>query len=217
MRTWQVNSLPCLLAPAACHFEINLRQYQDQAMTWKTTGPTDRENWKIPLSPDPLEQAVVLVVAWAFAGGLLYGLSLLEGGLRPFWYVLVLPFPLIVSFHSLRGLTGCNGQLELQADGFWRTTPQGRKLFLHWDRVEKFGVGIFGDPLVTGVGVSVPEFAFIDDIGERRIERLSGNLPLPAEKLAGILEFARQEAEKGWPNPPANLKDLVSQAAIPGS
>lgn len=186
-------------------------------MMQKTTCSTDRKNWKISLSPNPLEQAVVLLVVWVFAGGLLYGLSLLEGGLRPFWYVLVLPFPLIVSFYSLRGLTGHNGKLELQADGFWRTTPQGKKLFLHWDRVENFGVGIFGDPLVTGTGVSVAEFAFIDDIGERRIERLSGNLPLPADKLAGLLEFARQEAAKGWPNPPANLKDLVSQAAIPGS
>lgn len=56
-------------------------------------APTERKNWTISLSPDPLEQAVVLVVVWTFSGGLLYGLSLLEGGLRPFWYALVLPFP----------------------------------------------------------------------------------------------------------------------------
>lgn len=183
-------------------------------MTRKTTGPTGRKDWKISLSPDPLEQAVVLVVVWTFSGSLLYGLSLLEGGLRPFWYVLVLPFPLIVSFYSLRGLTGRNGQLELQADGFWRTAPDGERLFLRWDRVEKFGVGILGDPVVAGIGVSVPEFAFIDEDDERKVERLSGNLPLSAERLAGLLEFARHEAARGWPNPPGDLKALISQAAI---
>lgn len=183
-------------------------------MIQKVTGSTGRKNWKISLSPNPSEQAIVLVVAWAFAGGLLYGLSFLEGDLRPFWYVLVLPFPLVVSFYSLRGLTGRNGQLELQADGFWRTTPDGEKLFLHWDRVEKFGVGVFGDPVVTGSGVSVPEFAFIDEDDERKVERLSGNLPLSAERLAGLLEFARREAARGWPNPPGDLKALISQAAI---
>jgi len=183
-------------------------------MAHMIAAPTERKNWTISLSPDPLEQAVVLVVVWTFSGGLLYGLSLLEGGLRLFWYALVLPFPLIVSFYSLRGLTGRNGQLELQADGFWRTAPHGEKLFLHWDRVEKFGVGVFGDPVVTGSGVSVPEFAFIDEDDERKVERLSGNLPLSAERLAGLLEFARHEAARGWPNPPGDLKALISQAAI---
>lgn len=181
------------------------------------TVSTDRKKWKVSLSPNPLEQAIVLVVAWAFAGGLLYGLSVLEGGLRLFWYILVLPFPLVVSFFSLRGLAGRNGQLELQADGFWRTTPNGERLFLRWDRVEKFSVGVFGDPVATGIGVSVPEFAFIDDANERRVERLSGNLPLSAERLAELLEFARKEAAKGWPNPPDDFNALIRQASIPGS
>ncbi|BAQ16609.1 hypothetical protein GL4_1151 [Methyloceanibacter caenitepidi] len=181
------------------------------------TSSKDPRDWKISLSPNPLEQAILLAVVWAFAGGLLYGLSLLEGGLGPLWYVIVLPFPLIVSFYSLRGLTGHNGQLELQPDGFWRTTTNGRKLFLPWDRVEKFYVGVFGDPGVSDSGVPVLGFAFVDGSGERRVEHLSGNLPLSAEKLAGILEFARQEAAKGWPNPPESLKDLISRVAVPGS
>lgn len=170
------------------------------------------EDWRISLAPDPLQQLIVLAVVWLFGGGTLYVLSAVEGELSTFWYFIVLPFPLIVSFYALRGLSGTNGRMELRPDGFWRTTPQGQNLFISWDRVESFGIGIFGDPVITGTGVAVPEFAYRDDTGNRMVDNLPANLPMSAEKLVMIMEYAQLEAAKDWPHPPVNLQDLIKAA-----
>ncbi|EKF16864.1 hypothetical protein [Nitratireductor pacificus] len=180
-------------------------------MTRETTRPAGQKSWKISLKPDPRQQVFLMAVAWLFTLGPLWSLSLLQEGLTPLLSAIVLLFPLIVSYYALCSLTGRNGQLDLQRDGFWRTTTDGRERFVRWDQVETFGVGIFGDPVVTGTGVAVPEFAFVDDDGTRTIERLPGNLPLSAERLVRLLEFARREASSGWPNPPASLADLMSR------
>lgn len=183
-------------------------------MPQKQANKTNLNNWKISLSPHPVQQLILIAIVWLFSGATLYLLSFTEGGVTPFWYVIVLPFPLIISLYALRGIIGNNGTLELQADGFSWVTPHGKKRFINWKQLEAFGIGIFGDPVVTETGVAVPEFAYRDDTGNRKVERLPTNLPVSAEKLVMIMNYAHGEAQKGWPSPPESYKNLSESATL---
>lgn len=181
------------------------------SQTIRNTGNND---WRISIAPNPVQQLIVIVIVWMFGLGILYGISRLDGQLSPMWYLLVLPFPLVISFYALRGISGANGRMELRSDGFWRTAPSGESLFVYWDQVENFRMGVFGDPIVTDVGVAVPEFEYVDGAGTRTVERLPTNLPLSAEKFVMIMNYAHGEAKKGWPIPPDSYKALCVEATL---
>ena len=127
-------------------------------------------------------------------------------------WVLILPFPLMVSWYCFQSLVHGNGCLRLEPEGFWRSLTGNRREFIRWDRVVRFGTGVFGDPLVTRTGVAVAEFEYYDATGTLQTDRLANNLPYSGERLARLMEYARLQAAHGWPEPPASLADLKAAA-----
>lgn len=168
--------------------------------------------WRITLAPSVSGLFAVIALSWAFAGLALWLLDMADGGVGPVGYALILPFPLVVTWYGLNGIGRGNGRLDLERDGFWQTLDDGERRFVRWDRVEAFRTSVFGDPVVTGTGVEVAEFAWVDADDQRQVTRLANSLPYAAGKLARLLEHARREAGRGWPEPPADLAALARAA-----
>lgn len=176
------------------------------------TAVSPAAHWHIDIVPVKSGQWVVLLAVWIFAGVALGLWYLAEGRLGPISWALILPFPVIITWYALQSLFADSGRLRLEPAGFWRTLPDNRREFVHWDRVERFGIGLFGDPVVTGMGVVVAEFSYVDEAGNRHVDRLTNSLPYSGEQLAQLMEYARRQAALKWPAPPASLNDLAKSA-----
>ncbi|RFP91123.1 hypothetical protein DZK27_02330 [Rhodobacteraceae bacterium 63075] len=105
--------------------------------------------------------------------------------------------------------------MRLEPDGFWRSLPGRDREFIPWDRVVAFRTGVFGDPLVTRTGVAVAEFEYHETNGALKTDRLANNLPYSGERLAQLMEHARQQAALGWPERPVSLAGLAESALDP--
>lgn len=176
------------------------------------TDASPRPDWHIEIAPAKAVLLLVLVAMWGFAGVVLGLWYLGVGDVGLVAWALVLPFPVIISWSILAGLFAGNGRIRLEPDGFWRTVSDGRREFIRWDRVERFGTGLFGDPVETGTGVVVAEFSHTDEAGTHHIDRLANNLPYTGHVLAQVMEYARRQAALGWPAPPAGVADLAAAA-----
>lgn len=171
-----------------------------------------KRNWQIVMTPAKGGLWLALLVAWTFAGGTYALWRLAAGEVSPLGYVLIFAFPSLVSFYGLRGLLGENGKLVLQRDGFRLTGVSGNTEFFLWDKVESFSTHIFGDTVVTKLGVATARFAYPEQSGGQRVVGLANSLPYAGDELARIMEYARMEALKGWPEPPQDLIALAMAA-----
>lgn len=175
-----------------------------------TSGP--KADLRIVMAPPKGGLCIVLLLVWLFAG-CTYALVRLTGDEVSFLtHVLVFAFPVLISYYALRSLLGDSGKLVLERGGFSLTLPSGGTAFFQWDKVEAFGTHVFGDPIVTETGVEAARFAHIDGKGERRIVGLTNNLKYSGAALAEIMEYARLQAEKGWPQPPVDQEALAMAA-----
>lgn len=176
------------------------------------TAGSKAAHWHIDIAPAKFGLWLVLLTVWVFTGAVSGLWYLGEGRLDPIAWVLILPFPVIVSWYMLQSLLANNGRLRLEPDGFWRILSGTQREFVHWDRVDRFGTGLFGDPVVTGMGVVVAEFSYVDEAGNPKTDRLANNLPYSGEDLARLMDYARRQAALNWPAPPASLADLAAAA-----
>lgn len=174
------------------------------------SGPN--ADWRIVMAPPKGGLWIVLLMAWLFAGGAYALIRLTNDELSFLTHVLVFAFPILISYYALRSLLGDNGKLVLERRGFSLTLPSGGTEFFQWDKVEAFGTHVFGDPVITETGVETARFAHINGKGERRIVGLANNLKYSGAPLAEIMEYARLQAEKGWPQPPADQEALAMAA-----
>lgn len=176
------------------------------------TAVSPTVHWHIDIIPVKAGLWLVLLAVWMFAGIALGLWYLGEGRLGMIAWALILPFPLIISWYALQSLFAHNGRLRLEPEGFWRILPDGRDEFIRWASVDRFGTGLFGDPVVTRTGVVVAEFSYTDEAGNRQTDRLANNLPYSGARLARLMEYARVQAALGWPEPPAGLADIAESA-----
>lgn len=173
---------------------------------------TKNSHWQIIVTPAKGGLWLVLLMAWTFAGGsyALWWFSV--GQVSPLGHLLIFAFPILVSYYGVRGLIGDNGKLVLQRDGFRLTGLSGDTEFFQWDKVERFSSHIFGDAVVTGTGIAAARFTYAEQNGGQRIVGLANSLPYAGDDLAQIMEYARIEASKGWPEPPQDLIALAMAA-----
>lgn len=181
--------------------------FEGRAVTVATVR--ERSDWRIVMAPSKRGLWIVLPLVWAFAGGAYALWRFAEGEVSAFGHLLIFSFPVLISYYGLRGLVGENGKLVLVRHGFTLTLPSGATHFFYWDRVEKFGTHVFGDPVVTQTGVATARFAYVDEDRKHKTVGLANNLPYAGEDFARIMEYARLEAANGWPKP---LTDLTSLA-----
>lgn len=172
-------------------------------------------DWHIDIAPVKSGLWLVLAAVWIFAGVILGLWFIGVGHLGVFAWALILPFPVIISWYVLQSIFADNGRLRLEPDGFWRSLPGRDREFIRWDRVVAFHPGVFGDPLVTRTGVAVAEFEYHETNGALKTDRLANNLPYSGERLAQLMEHARQQAALGWPERPVSLAGLAESALDP--
>lgn len=172
----------------------------------------DWAQWQIVIKPSKGGLWLVLIMVWVFAAGVYALWRFADGEVSAFGNLLIFSFPTLVSFFGLRGLYADNGKLALEQRGFTLTPPSGAAEFFTWDAVEGFGTNIFGDPVITQSGVATVRFAYAADDKRTRVVSLTNSLPYAGDDLARIMEYARREALKGWPNPPRDLSRLAMAA-----
>ena len=168
--------------------------------------------WQVLMKPSKGGLWLVLLLIWAFVGGVYALWRFVVGEVNALGYLLIFSFPALISFYGLRGIYADNGKLALERHGFTLTPPSGPAEFFCWDRVEGFSTHIFGDPIITQSSIATVRFAYAADDKSKRIVGLTNSLPYAGDDLARIMEYARCEALKRWPNPPRNLRSLAIAA-----
>src|SRR5690554_2075912 len=93
---------------------------------------TEGSNWRIVMAPSKRGLWIVLLLAWAFAGGAYALWRFADGEVSVFGYVLIFCFPVLISYYGLRGLVGNNGKLVLERRGFTLTPSSGATEFFYW-------------------------------------------------------------------------------------
>ena len=170
------------------------------------------DDWQIVMAPSKGGLWLALLLVWAFTAGVYLLWTFADGEVGLFGHLLIFAFPILITYYGLRGIQGSNGKLVLRQDGFTLTLPSGESEFFRWERVDSFETRIFGDPVVTGTGVATADFVYDDGGKGHRVVGLANSLPYAGDDLARIMEYARIEAAKGWPDRPQDLSMLVRTA-----
>ncbi|WP_116655160.1 hypothetical protein [Pelagibacterium sediminicola] len=177
----------------------------------KATTSADPD-WQIVMAPAKGGLWFVLLLVWAFTAGVYILWKFANGEVSPFGHLLIFAFPVLITYYGLRGIQGNNGKLVLRQDGFTLTLPSSENESFRWERVDSFETRIFGDPVATGAGVATAGFVYDDGKKGQRVIGLANSLPYAGQDLARLMDYARIEAAKGWPDRPQDLNDLAVAA-----
>ena len=173
---------------------------------------TDEADWNLSIAPNRGAALAAIAVAWGGCASLAWLLSNAFPPEIPGWaiWVLLAPFPILITWSGLKVYLSGAGTIALSRDGFHISDGRHPRLQRRWEEVEEFTVATaFKSPVYKGK--EAPHVRFLDG----SVDWLPQNGGYDARAVVGIMVGARRLAEAGWPVQPKTVDILVEWAKSP--